>query len=73
MNAGTQTASPRRLAAASLGLWMCLGAGCTKPEPEPAAWEKATTPAERARAAGPDARDQYALLDAIVEAKGDKL
>ncbi|MEM6996213.1 MAG: hypothetical protein AAF721_37245 [Myxococcota bacterium] len=55
---------------------LCLAAGlagCTKPDPAPPAWQQATTPSERAMAEGPDARDQYALLDAIVAAKGDQL
>lgn len=60
---------------ARMALSVCLAAlaGCAdKNEPTPS-FADVQSPAERAKAAGVDGRDQYALLDAIVEAKGPKL
>lgn len=63
----------RSAAILSLGFTLTAWAGCTTPETPPPAWQQATTPAQRAAAQGLDGRDQYALLDAIVTAKGNAL
>jgi len=59
--------------AGAAGCILVAAAGCTEPAPERSPWADVQTPAQRARHAGVDPRDQYALLDAVVAAKGSQL